>query len=63
MLWFDYLTAIIDPFVLDATIEKVMLNCGLNVCDNDSMSMIEGSITVHVSQLHFLVDYLPFLGW
>ena len=42
LLWFDYLSAILDPFVLDATIEKVMLNCGLNVCDNDSMSMIEG---------------------
>ena len=22
--------------------EKAMLNCGLNVCDNDSMSMFEG---------------------
>ena len=22
--------------------EKPMLNCGLNVCDNDSMSMFEG---------------------
>ena len=25
-----------------ATIVKVMLNCGLSVSDNDSMSMIEG---------------------
>ena len=22
--------------------EKAMLNCGLNVCDNDSMNMFEG---------------------
>ena len=42
MLWFDYISAILDPFVLVAAIEKVMLNCGLSVCDNDSMSMIEG---------------------
>ena len=42
LLWFDYLSVILDPFVLDATMEKVMLNCGLSVCDNDSMSMIEG---------------------
>ena len=41
-LWFDYLSAILDPFVLVAGIEKVMLNCGLNVCDNDSMHVIEG---------------------
>ena len=27
---------------MDATMEKVMLNCGLNVCDNDSMSVFEG---------------------
>ena len=42
LLWFDYLSAILDPFVLDVAMEKVMLNCGLSVCDNDSMSMIEG---------------------
>ena len=42
LLWFDYLSAILDPFVLDAAMKKVMLNCGLSVCDNDSMSMIEG---------------------
>ena len=41
-LWFDYLSAILDLFVLVATIVKVMLNCGLSVSDNDSMSMIEG---------------------
>ena len=42
MLWFDYLSVILNPFVLDAAMEKVMLNCSLSVCDNDSMSMIEG---------------------
>ena len=42
LLWFGYLSVILDPFVLVAAIEKVMLNCGLSVCDNDSMSMIEG---------------------
>ena len=33
---------ILDPFVMDAAMEKAMLNCGLNVCDNDSMSVFEG---------------------
>ena len=42
LLWFDYLIAILDPFVLVAAIKKVMLNYGLSVCDNDSMSMVEG---------------------
>ena len=42
MLWFNYLSAILDPFAMDETMEKAMLNCGLNVCDNDSMSMFEG---------------------
>ena len=42
LLWFDYLSVILDSFVLVATIEKVMLNCGLSVCKNNSMSMIEG---------------------
>ena len=27
---------------MDEAMEKAMLNCGLNVCDNDSMSMFEG---------------------
>ena len=27
---------------MNATIEKVMLNCNLSVCDNDSMSMFKG---------------------
>ena len=42
LLWFDYLSAILDPFVLVAAMKRVLLNCGLNVYDNDSMSMIEG---------------------
>ena len=42
MLWFNYLSAILDPFVLDAVMENTMLNCSLSVCENDSMSMFEG---------------------
>ena len=42
LLRFDYLSAILYPFVLVAAMKKVLLNCGLSVCDNDSMSMIEG---------------------
>ena len=42
LLRFDYLSAILYPFVLVAAMKKVMPNCGLSVCDNDSMSMIEG---------------------
>ena len=41
MLWFNYLSAILDPLAMDEAMEKAMLNCGLNVCDNDSMSMFE----------------------
>ena len=42
MLWFNYLSAILDPIAMEATMEMVMLNCGLNVCDNNSMSVFEG---------------------
>ena len=42
LLGFNYLSAILDPFVMDAAMEKAMLNCDLNVCDNDSVSMFEG---------------------
>ena len=38
----NYLSAILDPIAMEAIMEKVMLNCGLNVCDNDSMSVFEG---------------------
>ena len=27
---------------MDEAIEKAMLSCGLNVCNNDSMSLFEG---------------------
>ena len=42
LLGFNYLSAILDPVAMDAVMEKAMLNCGLNVCDNDSMSVFEG---------------------
>ena len=42
MLWFNYLSAILDPVAVDVAMEKAMLNCGLNVCDNDSMNVFEG---------------------
>ena len=32
----------LDPLAMDEAMEKDMLNCSLNVCDNDSMSMFEG---------------------
>ena len=38
MLWFNYLSAILDPLAMDEAMEKAMLN----VCDNGSMSMFEG---------------------
>ena len=41
-MWFNYLSAILDPLAMDEAMEKAMLNYGLNVCDNDSMSMFEG---------------------
>ena len=40
-LWFKHLSAILDPLAMDEAMEKAMLNCGLNVCDNDSISMFE----------------------
>ena len=42
LLWFNYLSAILDPFVMDVVVEKAMLKCGLSVCENDSMNMFEG---------------------
>ena len=41
LLRFNYLSAVLGPFVMVAIMEKAMLNCGLSVCDNDSMSMFE----------------------
>ena len=42
LLWFGYLSAILDPMAMETAMEKAMLNCGLNVCDNESMSVFEG---------------------
>ena len=42
LLWFNDLSAILDPFAMNEAMENAMLNCGLNVCDNDSMTMFEG---------------------
>ena len=42
LLQFKYLSAILDPLAMDAAMEKAMMNCGLNVCDSDSMSMFKG---------------------
>ena len=42
MLWFNYLSEILEPFVMDAVMEKAMLNCSLGICENDFMSMFEG---------------------
>ena len=42
MLLFNYLSVILDPLAMDEVMEKAMLNYGLNVCDNNSMSMFEG---------------------
>ena len=51
LLWFNYLSAILDPFVLVAIMENTMLNCSLSVCDNDSMSMFEGSLNNELVEL------------
>ena len=42
LLRFKYLSAILDPLAMDEAMEKAMLNYGLNVCNNDSMSMFKG---------------------
>ena len=42
LLWFNYLSVILDPLAMDEAMEKVILYCGLNVCDNDCMRMFEG---------------------
>ena len=42
LLWFNYLSAILDLLAMDEAMEKAMLKCGLNVCDNDPMSLFEG---------------------
>ena len=42
LLLFNDLSVILDPLAMDEVMEKAMLNYGLNVCDNNSMSMFEG---------------------
>ena len=42
LLWFKYLSVILDLLAMDEAMEKAMLYCGLNVCDNNYMSMFEG---------------------
>ena len=37
LLWFNYLSAILDSIA----IEKAMLNCGLNVCDNELLELLK----------------------
>ena len=51
MLWFNYLSAILDAFVMDAVMENAMLNCSLSVCENDSMSMFEGCLNNELVEL------------
>ena len=51
MLWFNYLSVILDPFVMHAVMENAMLNCSLSVCENDSMSMFEGCLNNELVKL------------
>ena len=47
LLWFNYLSATLDPFVM----ENAMLNCSLSVCENDSISMFEGCFNNELVEL------------
>ena len=40
LLWFYYLSVILDPCVVIVVLEYTMLNCSLSVCENDSMHKI-----------------------
>ena len=51
LLCFDYPSAILDPFTMDEAMEKAMLSCGLNVCDNDSMILFEGCLNNELLEL------------
>ena len=51
MLWFYYLSAILDPCVVVAVMENTMLNCSLSVCENDSMSMFEECLNNEIVEL------------
>ena len=54
MLWFNYLSAILDPLAMDEAMQKAMLNCGLNVCDNTSMSMFVHMLKFFENENHIL---------
>ena len=54
MLWFNYLSAILDPLAMDEAMQKAMLNCGLNVCDNNSMSMFVHMLKFFENENHIL---------
>ena len=51
LLWFNYLSAILDPFVLVTVMENTMLNCSLSVCENDFISMFEGCLNNELVEL------------
>ena len=51
LLWFYYLSAILEPCVLVAIMENTMLNCCLSVCENDSMRMFEGCLNNELIEL------------
>ena len=51
LLWFYYLSAILDPYVVVAIMENTMLNCSLSVCENDSMRMFEGCLNNELVEL------------
>ena len=51
LLWFNYLSAILDPFVLVTVMENTMLNYSLSVCENDSMRMFEGCLNNELVEL------------
>ena len=51
MLWFYYLSVILDPCVVVVVLENTMLNCSLSVCENDSMHMSERCFTNDLLEL------------
>ena len=51
MLWFYYLSVILDPYVVVAIMENTMLNCSLSICENDSIHMSEGCFTNDLVEL------------
>ena len=51
LLWFYYLSVILDPCVVVVVLENTMLNCSLSVCENDSMHMSERCFTNDLVEL------------